>query len=204
MPPDRGADRAGLNPLQIALYRACNDSQYRQGRLAAIYALLQPAAIDIQVEGRMVRIDNHLMEFFLLNLMQVMFYTHYARKIAYSRSNAAAFESGDLVELLEQFPNAILPERRKKRAYISSILAGNEVERDDRYNRRIFKRTMRGHYALNPGMALRINGQWTKLYRLIDSGRIAFPLTEMPPGQPEEMERLLRDRVQEAMKRLEQ
>lgn len=206
---ERGANRelvndAGLNPLQIALYRACTDKQYRQGRLAAIYTLLRPAAIDIQVEGRMIRIDNHLMEFFLLNLMPVMFYTHYARKIAYSQFNAAAFESGDLVALLEQFPNAVLPERRKKRAYISGILARNEVGRDDRYNRRIFKRTLRGHYALNPGMAVRVAGQWTNVYRLIDSGRIAFPLTEMPPGQPADMESLLRDRVQDAMKRLQQ
>jgi len=35
--------------------------------------------------------------------------------------------------VLRHFPDALVPARRKQRAYISSILAKNEVHRDDKY-----------------------------------------------------------------------
>ena len=42
--------------------------------------------------------------------------------------------------MLHHFPDALVPARRKQRAYISSILAKNEVHRDDPYNRKLFRR----------------------------------------------------------------
>lgn len=204
----QGADReqinnAGLNPQQIALYRALLSPAYRKQSLAAIYPLLELPSIDIQVDGRMIRLDNHLMEFTMFNLMVVLFYTGYAGKISYSSSQLAAFESGDFVRVLERFPDSVIPQRRKKRNYISSILSKNERNRDDRYNRKLFKRNMRGHYVLNPEMSIRIEGEWINIYRLIKRTHIAFAEIDIPPGQPDDLADELLNRVNQAFHTLE-
>lgn len=176
-------NNAGLNPLQIALYQTTIDERYRRQKLALIYPLLQSASVDIQVEGRMIRIDNHLMEFFMLNLMISLYYSLFGEKVGRMgllRAEKTGFESGDFVELVEQFPNSVLPERRKARSYISSILSKNECERDGHYNRKLFKRTMRGHYRLNPEMSIRVDGMWIPIYQLIQKGHIAFPEQIVP------------------------
>ena len=51
-------------------------------------------------------------------------------------------------------PNDILPEFRRQRQYVNSILAKNEIDRNDPYNRKLFKRTTRGVYQLNPDLEI--------------------------------------------------
>jgi len=201
----QGANRelcndAGLNSLQIALYQACRDKKYCLHKLSAIYPLLTPPHIDIQVENRMIRIGDHLMEFFLINLMMVMYYTHYAYKISYSRTNKSAFESGDFIELLEDFPETVLLPQRKKRAYISSILSKNERDNKGRYNRQLFMRTLRGHYMINSEMKLKIEGKWTPVYRWLQHSHIAFPNSDIPTGQAPDLSAQLARRIKNAQK----
>ena len=51
-----------------------------------------------------------------------------------------AFQAGDFEKALAAFPESIIPVYRKKRSYISSILAGNEVMKiSSGYNRKIFR-----------------------------------------------------------------
>jgi len=61
-----------------------------------------------------------------------------------------------------------MPERRKKRAYISSILAKNEISREHAYNRKLFYRIARGYYILNPQMAIKIENEWVNIYQLLN------------------------------------
>ena len=105
------------------------------------------------------------MEFLLLNLMIAMFYTRLGDKVV--RFGGGAFSSGDFVEVLHPFPDALVPARRKQRAYISSILAKNEVHRDDPYNRKLFRRLKHGHYIINPQLAVWVEGAWRPLYELL-------------------------------------
>jgi len=69
----------------------------------------------------------------------------------------------------------LVPERRKKRSYISSILAKNEVTREGPYNRKLFLRIGHGQYLPNPRLALRVAGEWRTLYELLVPQRLAFP-----------------------------
>jgi len=68
---------------------------------------------------------------------------------------------------VQHIPNSILPERRKKRAYLSSILAKNEINKDDRHNRKLFYRVLRGAYIFNPGLALKVEEEWVNIYNLL-------------------------------------
>lgn len=60
----------------------------------------------------------------------------------------------DIMQFIELMPSEILPEFRRKRQYVNSILAKNELGRDDPYNRQLFKRTARGIYVVNPELRL--------------------------------------------------
>ncbi len=166
---ERGADtekvnNAGFNAFQIALEQACNDDTYATKKLAPLYQKLEPISTSVQVDGKLVKLDNHLMEFLMLNLMMAMFYTHLGRKVAF---RGDTFESRDFVETLTHFPERLVPERRKKRPYISSILSKNEIKREGPYNRKLFLRLKRGHYIINPKLSVRVEGEWRNIYDLL-------------------------------------
>jgi hypothetical protein len=163
-------NNVGFNAFRIALGQALADPRYARQRLAAVYTRLVPESESVQAEGRLIKLDNRSMEFLLLNLMMVMFYSHLGEKVIRS----GAFQSGDFVEVLKHFPDGLVPERRKQRPYISSILAKNEVDRDDRYNRKLFQRLRQGHYILDPGLRIRIAGEWHDLYDILDLELVGF------------------------------
>lgn len=157
-------DNWGRNPLQIALLQAYRQRDYAQRHIGAIYPLLAPSSIKIKVEGRMIKIDQKLMEFFMLQSMIAMFQDIARIK---TKRDLPAFETADFVHALEYFPEQVIPERRKRRAYLSSILAKNEVHRPHPYNRFLFVRVRLGHYILNPLMEVDVHGEWVNVYDLI-------------------------------------
>ncbi|NNJ85201.1 MAG: AAA family ATPase, partial [Gammaproteobacteria bacterium] len=169
-------DNAGFNAFLIALDEACRDEKYAARKLAAIYEKLSPDSISIQVDGKLVKLDNHLMEFLMLSLMMVMFYTRLGQKVPMDN----AIESGDFVEVLAKFPNRLVPDRRKKRPYISSILSKNEVDGQDRYNRKLFLRVKRGNYIINPKLSVRVEGEWRKIYDLLSPEMVAYRFIHEP------------------------
>jgi hypothetical protein len=90
------------------------------------------------------------------------------------RVGGGAFSSGDFVEVLHHFPEALVPARRKQRAYISSILAKNEVHRDDTYNRKLFRRLKHGHYIINPQLAVWVEGDWRNMYDVLSLDALGY------------------------------
>ncbi|MDD1612673.1 MAG: hypothetical protein LUQ57_05970 [Methylococcaceae bacterium] len=82
------------------------------------------------------------------------------------------FSKQDFIVAIQHIPPGILPERRKQRAYLSAILAKNEVDKDDRYNRKLFYRVMRGAHIFNPSLAIRVEGEWVNIYDLLSIDRL--------------------------------
>lgn len=165
-------NNVGFNAFQIVLEQACHDPRYAARKLAGVYQQLEPESLVVQVDDRLIKLDNRLMEFLLLNLMIALFYTRLGENVA--RSPGAAYTSADFVETLRHFPDHIVPERRKKRAYISSILAKNEVNRDDKYNRKLFRRIKLGHYIINPKLSIRVEGEWRNIYDLLSLDLLGY------------------------------
>lgn len=63
----------------------------------------------------------------------------------------------------------VIQEHRRKRPYISSILAKNELFRDEKYNRKIFLRIARGFYIPNPHMEIEVEeDKWVNVFDLIN------------------------------------
>jgi len=155
----------GLNALQIAFEQSSLDAKYIGRFLTEIYELLAPAEIALHVEGRLIKLPRRLMEYFLLNLMIGAFFPLALKRK--SKHHPIGFNADNLLALLEKMDDSILPPHRKKRDYISGMLAKNEVGREERYNRKFLKRTARGQYILNPGISLRLNEEWVPIYDLL-------------------------------------
>ena len=126
--------------------------------------------MSIQVDGRLIKLDKHNMEFFMLNLMIALFYRIMPNKISY---RAGGFTTQDFLDAIQHIPNSILPERRKRRAYLSSILSKNEFEKDDKYNRKLFYRIRHGAYIFNPNLSIKVEGEWLNIYDLLSIDRLA-------------------------------
>ena len=179
---EMGADtglinNVGFNAFQIVLEQACLAPHYAAKKLAGVYEKLEPLDMVVQVDGRLVKLDNRLMEFLMLNLMIAMFYTRLGENVV--RYRGGAFSSGDFVDVLSHFPDAIVPARRKNRAYISSILSKNEVDRDDKYNRKLFRRIKHGHYIINPKLAVWVEGDWRNIYDLLSLDALGYQRRDM-------------------------
>lgn len=173
---DQGADPEkiddnGLTAFQIALSLADRDEKYASKKLPEIYHLLEPTSMSIQIDGRLIKLDKHHMEFFMLNMMIALFYRALPEKIMHL---GGAFSTQDFIDAIQPIPNSILPERRKKRAYLSSILSKNEVDKDDKNNRKLFMRVKRGSYLFNPNLSIKVEGEWVNIYELLSIDKLAL------------------------------
>ena len=164
-------DENGFTAFQIALSQADRDEKYAEKKLAAIYDYLEPTSMSIQVDGRLLKLDKRQMEFFMLNMMITMFYRRLPDKIIRS---GGAFTTQDFINATEHMPDYILSERRKKRAYLSSILSKNEMDREDKHNRKLFFRIKHGSYLFNPNLSIKVEGEWVNIYDLLSLDKLAY------------------------------
>ncbi len=161
----------GLNAFQLALEQACLDHKYADRSLPDIYELLAPAEITLQVDGRLIKLLRHTMEYTLLNIMMANFHHIVAEAWFMSRKT---FNAENLTRILASFPDSVLPPHRKKRPYISAMLSKNERCRDEQYNRKIFKRVRRGQYVINQNVSIRVQNEWINIYDLIQLDQLTY------------------------------
>ena len=162
---DRGSnlhltDNYSHNAWQISLRKAFVNPNFAKQKLAAIYNLLNPGEINLQINNQLVKLVDQHMEFFLVNAIIVMMIS----KDKY----IAAFKVDHFLLPLQNFPKNIIPARRKQRAYISSILAKNEIYRQDLYNHKLFVRIKLGWYILNPELQVKTVNGWQNIYNLLN------------------------------------
>ena len=163
-------DGNGLTAFQIALSQADRSDVYAKKKLPDIYEQLEPTSMSIQVDGRLIKLDKNSMEFFMLNLMISLFYRVMPKKLTY---RVEGFSTQDFIDAVQHIPDSVLPERRKQRAYLSSILSKNEINKDAKNNRKLFYRVIRGAYIFNPRLALKVDDEWVNIYDLLSIDRLA-------------------------------
>ncbi|TAH45733.1 MAG: hypothetical protein EYC67_10285, partial [Betaproteobacteria bacterium] len=154
---ERGADpeatdHYGWNALHWALRESFRDPAYARGPLGAVFERVAPARIDVNTGERLVRIDRHHAEYFLLQTMWVLFRSRFSRP---QRRFLAAFEAQAILDAWQHLPAAVLRAERNKRQHLSSVLSRNEVARDYAYNRQLFRRVEQGWYQFNPQLSVR-------------------------------------------------
>lgn len=129
---------------------------------AALYELLRPTHLSVQVDSKLIKIHPHKMEYFLF-YFALTFLKLLPRLRGEPREGHSYIVSAAAIEpILQLLPETMLPPYRRRRPYISSILSKNEATRDHPYNHKLFKRLSRGCYTINPELKIKVQDQWVK------------------------------------------
>jgi len=170
---ERGArldavDVFGRMPLSFALRSAFKSRTFATEKLGALHELLCPTGLDLECEGRLMRLSRSQGEFFVLSAMLALFHPLYGRFGARRSGFSAALVPESAIEA---FPRSVLSEERRKRTYWNAVLARAEEGGSYRPARRLWKRERTGHYVPSPTTRLRV---------VDDDGRESFrPLADL-------------------------
>jgi len=119
-------------------------------------------SIKIMVKDRMIKIPNRAMEYFLLNIFMTLQDT--IINASRSKWEDKGLKARDLERVVAQYPELIMPDYRKRRTYISSLLSKNEIDGNNPYNNALFIRIGRGHYCINPELSVSVADKWVNIY----------------------------------------
>lgn len=194
---ERGAstdvrDLFGHTAQHHALARAARDAAYARGPFAAVWERVAAPFIDVQVDGRLVRLHQHQGEYLPLQLMIAglktlasLLYTPYVPSDPKQPIivRLSGFDAAYLMRNIDAFAHAVWREERRKRTYFNAVLARAEVDSDYQPARRLWLRMMNGHYLPNPALCLRVPAadgqeQWLPIYEVL-----ALPAIERGNGR---------------------
>jgi hypothetical protein len=179
MGADKNAvDSHGLTAFHIALAQAAKDATYAKKKLPEIYDLLVPDSISFKLDDKLVKLDNHRLVFFMVNMMIALF--HQAKPTTLSEeiwdSNVIlrpeffrqinGFATQNFLDAIQHIPTNILLEHRRKRSYLTSILSTNEMQKG---GYRLFQRIRTGFYLFNPALMIKENDEWHYIYNKLDA-----------------------------------
>lgn len=182
----QAVDLYGHNAAMTALNRAFEDTAYAAGAFGAIYEQVAPNFLDLQVDGRLVRLEAHMGEFHLFMAMLAGLKT-----LSSSVSDAPALQRrrrGFFVDHLRcnlaHFPESVVREARRKRSYFNHVLARAEVNSIYTPARKLWLRVSTGYYLPNPALKVRVKaakGQevWKDLAEVLNVPRLDVSLTDI-------------------------
>jgi len=168
----KGADPArrdefGHTAWDHAVGRAMREAAFAGSGLPELFDLLAPPALDVQTDGRLVRLERHQGEYWLLTLMLAGLKTQWSQCVT-RRLEPYRYLSGffadQLHDVLQELPAWLWSAARAKRTYVNQVLARAEVHSSYQPARRLWVRTKNGHYFPNPDMQLRVDEGWQPVY----------------------------------------
>ncbi len=125
----------------------------------------RPTVTKYEIAGRRYQLNGHSMVYYLVIFIQAMHESQH-NKVEFKSINGdgkskilGAFAVTDFLVLAEKMPEEILPDYRKKRTYINSVLATHEISQQEKpYCKLLFRRVQRGWYVLNPDVKWLLEG----------------------------------------------
>jgi len=160
---ERGADRSacdafGRTAMHHALRRVAWESD--PVSIAEIYAAVRLDAIDLQIDGRLVRLYPHQAEYLFFALIVA----HFSGEYHGSLGRVIGIDSAFFVDpqrrrgrggFLSGLPASIVPEFRTARTYVNGVLARSERDSLQTSSRKLWRRVGHGQYAPNLDIAVR-------------------------------------------------
>jgi len=151
-------DTAGRTALRVALAAWLDQRGVKATAFRQVWEQLATAPLKVKLGDRMVKLDPTTGEWFLLQLCLVQ-----VRRLADGAARLGALPLVDapgLAQLVADLPPGTLADYRRRREYLSSLLAKNELGSPNPYGRRLFLRVRRGAYALCPALEVEVKGAW--------------------------------------------
>ena len=159
--------------LQV-LNQGMEDEGFAKFALGPMFDRLAPPSLDVQVDGRLLRLDSHQGEYWVLTLMLAGIKTQWSRCNSITLSDPYKYGTGFFAEQLhramENFPNYLWREQRRKRIYFNQVLARAEADSGYKPARKLWCRTRNGFYLPNPALLLRKGDAWVPVYTALNLG----------------------------------
>lgn len=151
-------DTAGRTALRVALTAWLDQRGVKAAAFQRVWEALATAPLKVKLGDRMVKLDPSSGEWFLVQLCLVQ-----VRRLADGAAREGALpllDAPGLAQLAAGMPTGTLADYRRRREYLSSLLAKNELGSTNPYSRRLFLRVRRGAYALCPALEVEVKGAW--------------------------------------------
>ncbi len=158
-------DLFGFTPFLYALERALLEPEFAQKTFSGVWERLAPTAVDVQVEGHLVRLYPNMSEYWVFLSALALLKSLRGLWVFGSQFHprSPGISAGQLAVALGHLSPALLPSTlarkdntTERRTYLSSVLSRSEVESSYRPARCLFLRRKRGYYLPNPGLLLRV------------------------------------------------
>ncbi|HPM87871.1 MAG TPA: UvrD-helicase domain-containing protein [Bacteroidales bacterium] len=153
-------------PVQIAFEQAFVSPDYAKNKLGKIYPLLLTDSMKILAYGRLIKLDSHSIEYLLINLFLAIQSVVLLKKEFF---HTMGIKMDDILGSIQNFSEAVLPAYRKKREYLSAIFAKHEIDSNNPYNKKLFKRISRGSYLLNQDLQIMYSDNWIPVKSIIEN-----------------------------------
>lgn len=160
-------DNEGKNALQVALYKSYFSRNYAGNELGIIYKMVLNDSIKVKIDERLIKIDNHKIEYFLLNYLIAL-----QNAMIKDKTRVVGVQMADFLRTIEEYPESVLPFYRKKRGYLNQAIARNEVDAREATSKKLFLRVSRGFYVLNPDLDILLKDEWINVYDLMRSEKL--------------------------------
>jgi len=163
-------DEFGHTAWLQAVSRAMEEPTFAKTGLPALFDLLAPAVLDVQTDARLVRIERHQGEYWVLTLMLAGLKTQWSGCVLRTFEPwkyGEGFFADQLHELLAGLPPHLWSDKRRKRSYVNQVLARGEIDSPYRPARKLFARARHGHYLPNRAMLLRHGEGWQPVYEAL-------------------------------------
>jgi hypothetical protein len=168
-------DEFGHTAWMAALNRAMDDTHFARLKIAPLFERIGPAVLDVQADGRLVRLERHQGEYWVLSLMLAGLKTLRSR-CADRPQHPYKYDPGFFAEALQTtldtLPEHLWKPQRRKRSYVNGVLARGEAQSQYQPARKLWVRTKNGHYLPNPQMLLRsqdpATAGWCTVYETLN------------------------------------
>jgi hypothetical protein len=163
-------DEFGHTAWLQAVSRALEEPAFRPS-LPALFELLAPLTVDVQVDGRLVRLERHQGEYWVLILMLAGLKTQWslcAQRPQELWKYHKGFFAEQFHDVLEALPPHLWADPRRKRSYVNQVLSRAEVNSPYRPARKLWSRAQHGHYLPNPALLLRCGQDWQPVYEALN------------------------------------
>ena len=151
-------DTAGRTALRVALAAWLDQRGVKATAFEQVWEQLATAPLKVKLGDRMVKLDPTAGEWLLvqLGLVEMRRMVDGAARLG----TMPFIDAATLARLVASLPPATLPAYRRRREYLSSLLAKNEIGSTNPYGRRLFQRVRRGAYVLCPALEVEVKGEW--------------------------------------------
>jgi hypothetical protein len=155
---ERGARRDLVDPFgrtaaMWLLRQAYRSPDIARGALGPIWDLVAPDAIDVQVDGRLIKIGREQGEHFYLLATLTLWPSLMRGRFARHSGLTTKLVGGGAFAL---FPDNVVRAARKRRVYQNGLFARNDVGSSYAASRKLWQRQRHGHYRFNPALELRV------------------------------------------------